>query len=192
MEFRTYTIEANPDKTVNRFTYIILLLVLGVIVCYILKLETIATVLFAASVIIIIVLAIVKKGRIQSVVVSKNVLAVGSEKIVITGRSYDLKKIKQLAFTIDSFAGMDSMTQMGQVNSDGMENYVKFIYDAEKVQCRFYLQDRNHALTLCKMFDEFYRLKIPFIEKDNRGRQTYLFRRLDNKQLQDFKKKYGY
>ena len=192
MEFRTYTIESNPDKTVNRFTYIILLLVLGVIVCYILKLETIATILFTVSVIIIIVLAIVKKGRIQSVVLTKNVLAVSPEKITIAGKSFEVKKMKQLVFAIDSFAGMNEMTQIGQTNSDGMDNVVRFVYDTEKVDCRFYLQDRNHALTLCRVFDEFYRLKIPFIEKDRKGHQTYLFRRLDNKQLQAFKKKYGY
>lgn len=198
MEFRTYTIESNPDKTVQRFSFLILLLLLGMVAAYLLDKQTLATVLFVADVVIIIVLAIIKKGKIQTTVLSKNVLSVSPQKISVAGKEYDFKRIMELVFTIDSFAGMDAQSPVAQGSSDGMDNYVKFSYEDdekeedEKISCRFFLRDREHALTLVKVFDEFYRLKIPFIEKDRRGYQTYLFRRLNEKELEEFKKKYGY
>src|SRR4029079_9065030 len=121
--------ESNPDKTVQRFSFLIIILLLGVVAAYLLDKQTLATVLFIIDVIIIILLAIVKKGKIQTTILTKNVLSVSPQKIDIAGREYDFKKIMDLVFTIDSFAGMGSSDSMTQSSSDGMENYIKFTYE---------------------------------------------------------------
>jgi hypothetical protein len=41
------------------------------------------------------------------------------------------------------------------------------------------------------VFDGFYRGHVPFIER-NRSRRTYLFQMLNERELEEFKKRYGY
>ena len=191
MEFYTYTIEGNPDKTVQTVTNIAMGCVIGTLVVYMIGLFVIATILFSIAVILGVVLAIGKKGNIQAYVVSKNKLVITDSSISIAGENYDMGKVRDLQFKIHSYAGLDYMSD-GLKTSDGMGNYVSFNYNGKEVKCNFYLNSAKHALILGQLFDEFYRRKIPFIETDRSGYQTWLFRRLDNNELAAFKEKYGY
>jgi len=41
------------------------------------------------------------------------------------------------------------------------------------------------------VFDEFYKMHVPFVER-NRSRRTYLFQHLNERELEEFKARYGY
>lgn len=192
MEFTTYTIESNPDKNVKVVTIAALIGVAAIVLVIALGFYNVATWLFPILVVIVIALAIVKKGNIQPTVLSKNKLIVTTEEISIVGKSYPMRTIKELKFNVHSFSGMTLGTEGRHHKSDGTENYVSFHTDSEKVNCRFFLNSRKHALILCQVFEEFYKKKIPFIETDMNAAQTYLFKQLKGEELQAFKKKYGY
>jgi hypothetical protein len=191
MEFYTYTIEENPDKTVQTVTNIAMGCVIGTLVVYMIGLFAIATILFSIAVILGVVLAIGKKGNIQAYGVSKNKLVINDSSISIAGENYAMEKINDLRFKIASYAGLEYMRQ-GLKTYDGMDNYVSFNYNGKDVKCNFYLNSARHTLILGQLFDEFYRKKIPFTETDRYGNQTWIFRQLDEKELAAFKEKYGY
>lgn len=193
MEFSTYTIEGNPDKTVRGGTNISLILIIGALITCMIGFTTIGTVLFVLAVIVGVVLAVFKKGNVQAYVLSKNKLVITPASIEITGVVYDPQKIKDLRFIIHSYAGLDYMDRsIGYSTSDGMENYVSFTIDGKKITCRFYLNSAKHTFMLAEVLQEFYYKKIPLIEMDRQGYQTYLLKRLDDNELAEFKKKYGY
>jgi hypothetical protein len=193
MEFSTYTIEGNPDKTVKKGTNISLFLIVGALLTCVIGFFTIGTVLFILAVVVGVVLAIFKKGNVQAYVLTKNRLVITPASIEIAGVVYALEKIKDLRFVIHSYAGLDYMeVGLGYQTSDGMENYVSFTVDDKKTVCRFYLNSPKHTYLLAEVLQEFYYKKIPLIEIDRQGGQTYLLKRLNEDELAAFKKKYGY
>ena len=191
MQFETYTIEGNPDKTVVTVSNIALGSLMGALFTCMAALYTIGTILFVAAVIIGTVLAVIKKGNIQAIVLSKNKLIITTSSIEIAGVVYDLKQITDLRFFIHSYAGLDYMAD-GLKTSDGMNNYVSFISDGKKINCQYILGGPTHVLSLCELLQEFYRNKIPFIEVDRYGYQTHLLQRLDDNELAAFKEKFNY
>jgi hypothetical protein len=75
--------------------------------------------------------------------------------------------------------------------SEGMTNDLSFKAGGAKVVCGFYLDSKAHVAQLGVLFDAFYRGHVPFIER-NRSQRTYLFQLLDERELAEFKKRYGY
>jgi hypothetical protein len=67
-----------------------------------------------------------------------------------------------------------------------------FTVDGQKAGCQYYLNSEKHTFILCQLLQEFYYKKIPFIEVDRDGHQTYLLKRLNENELAAFKTKYGY
>ncbi|THU41265.1 hypothetical protein FAM09_03920 [Niastella caeni] len=191
MQFVTYIIEGNPDKSVDVAAKIVAGLIAGVFIACLTGFATIAAYLFLIMAVGGIIFAFVKKGNIQSHGLSKSQLLISTSSVQIAGDVYEMGKIKDLQFRIHSYAGLDYMAD-GLKTSDGMNNYVSFTVDEKKINCRFYLDGPTHTLTLCKLFQEFYYKRIPFIEIDRDGIQTYLLQRFDDKELAAFKNKYGY
>jgi hypothetical protein len=191
MQFSTYIIEGNPDKTVVTVSNIAAGLALGALLTCMIGLYQIGTILFVIAVIAGVLLAFIKKGNIQSYVLSKNKLIITTSCIEIAGVVYEMEKIRDLHISVHSYAGLDYMSD-GLKTSDGMNNYVSFVFDGKKVECRYYLDGATHTLSLCQVLQEFYYKKIPFIEVDRYGGQTYLLKRLNENELATFKNKYGY
>jgi hypothetical protein len=194
MEFTSYIITRNSDKTVTSGTYIVLVLVAGALVTGLTGFTKIATGLFILAVTAGIVLAVMKKGNIQPYVLSKNKLVVTPASIAIAGTVYEMNRIRDLKFVIHSYNGLrysEGRSKFAQT-SDGTNNYITFTSDGEEVSCRYYLNSEKHTFILCQLLQEFYYKKIPFIEVDRNGYQTYLLKRLDEKELAAFKTKYGY
>lgn len=191
MEFSTYIIEPNRDKTVNYGSLIALIGMFSLIIICAFGWYTIAAWWFGILVVLILILAFIKKGKLQGSVLSKNKLVITADTISIAGKEYDIKTIRNLEFLVHSFSGMD-YHKGGQFTSDGMDNYIRFTVNDEKISCNFYLNSRKHAFILCQVFEEFYKNKTPFIEKDMNNKQTYLFKWLEGKELDAFKQKYGY
>jgi len=193
MKFNTYIVEQNPDKSVRFFIPAVIVSIVALIIIGAIGLYEIAGWLIGAIVTAIIIFAIIKKGRIQAIILSKKELVITATTISIDRKVYDIKKVKNLEFRVHSFRGLNySPGTYQQETSDGMKNYVNFAIDNEEVHCNFYINSRKHTLHLCRVLGELYRNKIPFIEKDMHGQQTYLFKRLDEKELDAFKQKYGY
>jgi hypothetical protein len=191
MEFMTYTVESNPDKSTNTASIVVLSGVGLSIVAAFIGWYIISALIFGVAVIITLILAIAKKGSIHAIIVSKNKLIITDEEISIAGKTYAIQNIKNLEFQVHSYSGM-KFSGSEYETSDGMKNYVSFKANTEEIKCQFFLNSSKHTFMLCKVFEEFYKRKIPFIEKDMHNVQTYLFKPLAGKDLENFKRKYGY
>lgn len=193
MTFKTYIVEQNPDKSVRFFIPAVIVGILALIILGAMSLYTIAGWVAGGVVGAILVFAVIKKGRIQAIILSKKELIITARSISIDRKIYDINKVKKLEFRIHSFRGMPySRNSYEKETSAGMDNYVSFTFDNEEVYCKFYLNSKPHTLHLCRVFEEFYKNKVPFVEMDMSGQQTYLFKRLDGRELDVFKQKYGY
>ena len=143
---------------------------------------SISTFLFAAVVILIIVVAFAKKGNIQSNLVSKEQVVLTPASIRIDQKSYKISEISDIVFIVHSFNGMDySQGGKSYETSNGMDNYITFSYMGLSENCQFYLNSKKHALDLCAVLREYYRAKIPIIEKDMNGSRTWLLKRMETK-----------
>ncbi len=171
----------------------VVLLVAGIVAAWFFNADTLITILFGAVVVLVIVFAVVLKGKIQLYGLSKDKLIITPDTITIKDQSWEIKNIKKLVFNVDSYSGMIYQTGGGARNtSDGMKNMITFVANGKKVQYNFYLDSAPHTTELCAIFKEFYIRHTPFIEKDMYGYQTYLLQTLDKDELAAFKLKYGY
>jgi hypothetical protein len=96
-------------------------------------------------------------------------------------------------FNVEAYNGMyvNDGAMVSGSNSDGMTNSLTFQSGGAKVECGFLLLNKEHALQLAALFSEFYERHIPFVER-NRSTRTYLFKVLNERELEEFKKRYGY
>jgi hypothetical protein len=194
MEFSTFIIIKNTDKTVKLGSAFVLGLITGALITGITGFVKTASVLFILAVIAGIIMFVIKKGNIQPYVLSKNKLVITPASIEITGVVYDIEKIKDLRFVIHSYAGLrysEGKSRFYQT-SDGTLNYVSFTVDGKEAGCRYYLNSEKHTFILCQILQQFYYKKVPFVEADREGNQTYLLKRLNEEELAAFKTKYGY
>jgi hypothetical protein len=193
MEFSTCLVQFASNKWVRLLLASVGLLLLGIGVSWFLDAETMITILFGVAVVLIIVFAVVLKGKIQLYGLSNDKLTLTPDKITIKGQSWEIKNIKNLVFNVDSYDGMEYRLSGGGSNiSDGLKNMISFKAEGKKIQYNFYLENALQTTTLCSIFKEFYIRHTPFIEKDMYGYQTYLMQTLDKDGLEAFKLKYGY
>lgn len=194
MEFSTFIIIKNTDKTVKWGSAFVLCFITGALITGITGFVKTASVLFILAVIAGIIMFVIKKGNIQPYVLSKSKLVITPASIEITGVVYDVEKIKDLRFVIHSYAGLrysEGKSRFYQT-SDGTLNYVSFTVDGKETGCRYYLNSEKHTFILCQVLQQFYYKKVPFVEADREGNQTYLLKRLNEEELAAFKTKYGY
>jgi hypothetical protein len=194
MEFSTYIIKKNNDKTVKWGSIAVLVFIIGALILGLTGFVKIASVLFILAVIAGIVMFVIKKGNIDPYVLSKDKLVITPASIEIAGVGYEIDKIKDLKFIIHSYAGLrysEGKSRFYQT-SNGTLNFVSFSVDGKETGCRYYLNSEKHTFILCQVLQQFYYNKIPFIEVDRDGNQTYLLKKLNKEELAAFKSKYGY
>lgn len=194
MEFTSYIIIKNTDKTVKWGSAIVLTLIIGALITGVTGFVKTASVLFILAVIAGIIMFVIKKGNIQPYILSKTKLIITPSSIKIGEVEYEIEKTKDLRFVIHSYAGLrysEGKSRFYQT-SDGTLNYVSFTVDGKETGCRYYLNSEKHTFILCQVLQQFYYKKVPFVEADREGNQTYLLKRLDEKELAAFKDKYGY
>jgi len=192
MEFNTYLIDYAANKWVRFLIAAIILLLAGLIIAFVLQDYTMVTILFGVGIVLIVVFAVIRKGDIQVYGVSKNKLVITPEVITIAGKSYDIKNIKDLRFTVHSYEGMNYKSGHSLQVSNGMNNHISFKAPDGKVRCNFFLNSAAHVKTLAVILKEFYVRHIPFVEMDLADKQTYILQRLTAHELEEFKRKYGY
>jgi hypothetical protein len=194
MEFSTYIIKKNTDKTVKWGSAAVLVFVIGALIMGLTGFVKTASVLFILAVIAGIVMFVIKKGNIEPYVLSKDKLVITTTSIEIAGVGYEIEKIKDLKFIIHSYAGLrysEGRSRFYQT-SNGTLNYVSFTVDGKETGCRYYLNSEKHTFILCQVLQQFYYQKIPIIEADRDGNQTFLLKKLNEEELAAFKAKYGY
>jgi hypothetical protein len=194
MEFSTYIIKKNTDKTVKWGSAAVLVFVIGALIMGLTGFVKTASVLFILAVIAGIVMFVIKKGNIEPYVLSKDKLVITTTSIEIAGVGYEIEKIKDLKFIIHSYAGLrysEGRSRFYQT-SNGTLNYVSFTVDGKETGCRYYLNSEKHTFILCQILQQFYYQKVPFIEADRDGNQTFLLKKLNEEELAAFKAKYGY
>ncbi|MCS3796611.1 hypothetical protein [Niastella sp. OAS944] len=194
MEFSTFIIVKNTDKTVKLGSATVLGLVIGALILGVTGFVKAASVLFILAVVAGIIMFAIKKGNIQPYILSKTKLIITPATIKIGEVEYEIEKVKDLKFVIHSYAGLrysEGKSRFYQT-SDGTLNYVSFTIDGRDVGCRYYLNSEKHTFILCQVLQQFYYQKVPFVEADRDGNQTYLLKRLNEEELAAFKTKYGY
>lgn len=194
MEFSTYIIRKNNDKTVKWGSAAVLIFIIGALIMGLTGFVKIASVLFILAVIAGIIMFVIKKGNIEPYVLSKDKLVITATSIEIAGVGYELEKLKDLKFIIHSYAGLrysEGKSRFYQT-SNGALNFVSFTVDGKETGCRYYLNSEKHTFILCQILQQFYYNKIPFTEVDRDGNQTFLLKKLDETELAAFKTKYGY
>jgi len=148
---------------------------------------------FGGGIAIVVIGAVIARGDVSTYGLSDDLLTVSSIGIMIGTEQYSLNQIHNLDFNVEAYAGMyvnDGAMVSGQ-NSDGMTNELSFEAEGRMVRCGFYLESKLHVQQLALLFNEFYERHIPFVER-NRSTRTYMFQKLSDKELMEFKKKYGY
>jgi hypothetical protein len=194
MEFSTFIIIKNTDKTVKLGSAIVLGLVIAALITGVTGFVKTASVLFILAVIAGIIMFVIKKGNIQPYILSKTKLVITPASIEIGEVKYEVEKMKDLRFIIHSYAGLrysEGKSRFYQT-SDGTLNYVSFTVEGKECGCRYYLNSEKHTFILCQVLQQYYYKKVPFIEVDREGNQTYLLKRLKDEELAAFKTKYGY
>lgn len=194
MEFSTFIIVKNTDKTVKWGSATVLTFIIGALIMGLTGFVKTASVLFIIAVIAGVIMFVIKKGNIQPYILSKTKLIITPETIKIGEVEYEIEKVKDLKFVIHSYAGLrysEGKSRFYQT-SDGTLNYVSFTADGNEVGCRYYLNSEKHTFILCQVLQQFYYKKVPFVEADREGNQTYLLKRLNEEELAAFKTKYGY
>ncbi len=193
MEFRTRLVVSNKNKRA-----IVAYVGLGISACSMLlvffrSLEDYTPWVFGAGVVVILIGAVLAKGKIAAYVLSEEELVVSTAGIRIADRHYPLGELSSLDINIEVYAGMltEAWGMPKDAISDGMGNDLSFRWQGSKISCRYYLNSRQHTLQLGLALQEFYERHIPFVERRGSVR-TYLLQELDAAGLAEFKKKYGY
>jgi hypothetical protein len=194
MEFSTYIIRKNNDNTVKWGKGIVLTLIIAALITGLTGFIKVTSVLFILAVIAGIAMFVIAKGNIEPFVISQDKLVITPASIEIAGVGFELEKVKDLKFIIHSYNGLrysEGKSRFSQI-SNGMMNFVSFTVDGKETGCRYYLNSEKHTFILCEVLQQFYYKKVPFIEVDRDGNQTYLLKKLDETELAAFKTKYGY
>ena len=148
---------------------------------------------FGTGIAIVVIGAIIARGDVRNYGLSPEDLMVGPEGINVGTVFYPMRMISELDFNVEAYNGMyvNDGAMVSGSNSDGMTNELSFVAGGQRVKCGFYLESKEHVLQLGLLFDEFYQRRIPFVEH-NRSTRTYLLKVLNEKELEEFKRKYGY
>ena len=148
---------------------------------------------FGIGIAVVVIGALIARGDVRTYRLSEEDLVVNADGITIGAIHYPLGMVSNIDFNIEAYNGMyvNDGAMVSGSNSDGMTNSLAFESGGAKVECGFYLQSKEHVQQLALLFDEFYKRRIPFVER-NRSTRTYMFRVLNERELVEFKSRYGY
>jgi hypothetical protein len=148
---------------------------------------------FGVGIAIVILGAIIARGDVRSYGLSEDELVVSMAGITVGAVHYPMRLVSRMDFNVEAYNGMyvNDGAMVSGSNSDGMTNQLTFESGGAKVDCGFYLSGKAQVQELAVLFNEFYERRIPFVER-NRSTRTYMFKVLNEKELAEFKRRYGY
>src|ERR1700754_1533981 len=148
---------------------------------------------FGTGIAIVVIGAIIARGDVRNYGLSPEDLMVSSDGITVGSVFYPLRMVSELDFNVEAYDGMyvNDGAMVSGSNSDGMTNELRFVSGGQTVKCGFFLASKEHVQQLGLLFDELYTRHVPFVER-NRNTRTYMLRVLNEQELEEFKRKYGY
>jgi hypothetical protein len=148
---------------------------------------------FGGGVAVVVIGAVIARGDVRSYRLSDESLVVSKEGIHVGAIYYPMRMVSNIDFNVEAYNGMyvNDGAMVSGSNSDGMTNSLSFECGGAKVNCGFLLNSKEHVQQLAMVFSELYERHIPFVER-NRSTRTYMFRVLNDRELAEFKERYGY
>jgi hypothetical protein len=148
---------------------------------------------FGVGIAIVVLGAIIARGDVRSYGLSTDDLVVSGTGITVGAVHYPMRMVSKMDFNVEAYNGMyvNDGAMVSGSHSDGMTNQLTFESGGAKVDCGFYLSGKAQVQELAVLFNEFYERRIPFVER-NRSTRTYMFKVLNEKELEEFKRRYGY
>jgi hypothetical protein len=193
MEFRTKIVVRRRNKRAYVAYAGLFIAASSLLLVFIPSLEDYIPYVFGGGIAVVVIGAVIARGDVRNYGLSAAELVVCSEGISVGPMFYPLTMITDLDFNVEAYNGLyvNDGAMVSGSNSDGMTNDVSFKAGGAKVMCGFYLDSKQHVQQLALLFDEFYRRRVPFVER-NKSRRTYLLQYLNERELEEFKRRYGY
>ena len=193
MEFRTKMVisRRNPRAYVAYAGLVIA--VSSLVLVFIPSLSYYIPYVFGTGIAVVILGAIIARGDVRNYGLSEDELVVSATGITVGAVHYPMRMVSRIDFNVEAYNGMyvNDGAMVSGSNSDGMTNQLTFESGGAKIDCGFYLSGKPQVQELAILFNEFYERRIPFVER-NRSTRTYMFKVLNEKELEEFKRRYGY
>jgi hypothetical protein len=193
MEFRTKMVisRRNPRAYVAYAGLVIA--VSSLVLVFIPSLSYYIPYVFGTGIAVVILGAIIARGDVRNYGLSEDELVVSAAGITVGAVHYPMRMVSRIDFNVEAYNGMyvNDGAMVSGSNSDGMTNQLTFESGGAKIDCGFYLSGKPQVQELAILFNEFYERRIPFVER-NRSTRTYMFRVLNEKEVEEFKRRYGY
>ena len=154
--------------------------------------------LFGAGVVVLIVGLMGAKGDVDLMELSETNLVMDCEQIRVGETVYPLSQVTEIEFQVEGYDGMvdeqgyASTRYRGQGILNGMNNYLDFKFEDEKVEWQFYLPDPASVQQLGELFKELYSKGILFRECSQVSKRTFLFAPVTEGQWEDLMIQNGY
>jgi hypothetical protein len=193
MEFRTKMVVSRRNPRAYVAYAGLVIAVSSLVLVFIPSLSYYIPYVFGTGIAVVILGAIIARGDVRNYGLSEDELVVSVAGFTIGAVHYPMRMVSRIDFNVEAYNGMymNDGAMVSGSNSDGMTNQLTFESGGAKIDCGFYLSGKPQVQELAVVFNEFYERRIPFVER-NRSTRTYMFRVLNEKELEAFKRKYGY
>lgn len=193
MEFRTRIVVRKRNKRAYIAYAGLLIAVSSLVFVFIPGMQDYIPYVFGGGIAIVVIGALIARGDVRNYGFSEEELVVSPDGISVGAMHYPLRMISDMDFNVEAYDGLyvNDGAMVSGSKSDGMTNDLSFKAGGARVKCGFYLNSQIHVQQLGLVFDEFYKRRVPFVER-NRSVRTYLFQHLNERQLEEFKARYGY
>jgi hypothetical protein len=193
MEFRAKLVISRRNKRAWLAYAGLFIAVSSLVLVFIPSLTSYIPYVFGPGIALVIIGAVIARGDVRTYGLSEEELVVSMEGITVGAIHYPLRLVRNIDFNVEAYNGlyMNDGAMVAGSSSDGMTNQLTFESEGSTVVCGFYLASKQQVQQMAVLFNEFYERHIPFIER-NRSTRTYLFKVLTERELVEFKKRYGY
>jgi hypothetical protein len=193
MEFRTKLVITRKNKRAWLAYAGLFIAASSLVLVFIPSLTDYIPYVFGTGIGIVVIGAIIARGDVATYGLSEEDLVIGSAGVDVGGRHYPGGQVVNMDFDVQAYEGMyvNDGAMISGSKSDGMTNRLSFEAGGKTVTCEFFLESPAHVQQLGLLFNAFYEQHIPFIER-NKSTRTYMFQVLSEKELVEFKRKYGY
>jgi len=193
MEFRTEIVISLRNKRAYIAYAGLVIAASSLLLVFIPSLNDYIPYVFGTGIAVVVIGALIARGDVRNYGLSGEELVITTEGIKVGALFYPMKMVNGMDFNVEAYAGMyvNDGAMISGSNSDGMTNLLKFESGGASVECGFYLDSKQQVQQLGLLFDTFYQLHVPFIER-NRNTRTYMLRVLSERELEEFRSKYKY
>lgn len=194
MEFQTKIVEGNKNPKARIVWAGAAVIFLGMVLMCMDAYQRYGFWMFGIGVVVLIGGVLAAKGDVDFENVSETNLVINLQEVRVGDARYSIPFLKGIEFQVEGYDGMsdpygysrDSQMRVGSRGSlNGLNNYLTFTMEDEKVETQFYLPDPQHVQQLGELFKEWYAKGIPFRERSATNDRTFLFEPVSEKEWED-------